>query len=71
MATKKNAPEPNPNERKGITFRLPLWVIEGLRSLAEENDRTLNGQVSAILKTHLKASGIGVESDGDESDGGE
>jgi hypothetical protein len=42
------------DEIKGYTVRLPLHVLEKLRSAAQQNNRSLNGEILTAIEEHLK-----------------
>lgn len=41
--------------KKNISMTLDVDVIEGMRKLAEENDRSLSQYVNLVLKKYLKS----------------
>jgi len=41
--------------KKNVSMTLDVDVIEGMRRLAEENDRSLSQYVNLILKRYLKS----------------
>lgn len=41
--------------KKNISMTLDVEVIEGMRKLAEENDRSLSQYVNLVLKKYLKS----------------
>jgi len=41
---------------QAVTIRFPLSVLEGVRAVAKQHDRSLNGEVIAALREHIKRS---------------
>jgi hypothetical protein len=39
-----------------LTIRFPLEVLKELRAVAKQHDRSLNGEVIAAVREHLKRS---------------
>jgi hypothetical protein len=54
MARRKNE-----EEVEALYVELPVSLMERFRQLAEENDRTLKGEVSRALEGHLERHGKG------------
>jgi hypothetical protein len=52
---KKNADR---HKQKTVSFRLPEELMELFRTLAEQNRRTLSGEVRVAIENHLSAHGI-------------
>jgi hypothetical protein len=44
--------------QKTVSFRLPESLMEQLRALADQNRRTLSGEVRVALESHLATSGL-------------
>ncbi|MFO1053138.1 MAG: Arc family DNA-binding protein [Planctomycetota bacterium] len=53
-------------ERKGFLVRLPVEVLEQLRSWAEQEMRSVNGQIEWVLREALRARKRSVEPKGDD-----
>jgi hypothetical protein len=41
---------------QSVTIRFPLEVLKELRAVAKQHDRSLNGEVIAAVREHLKRS---------------
>ena len=41
--------------KKNVSLTLEVEVIEGIRKLAEENDRSFSQYVNSVLKRYLKS----------------
>ena len=43
--------------KKNVSVTLEVEIIEGIRKLAEENDRSFSQYVNIVLKRYLKSRG--------------
>jgi hypothetical protein len=46
------------HKQKTVSFRLPEHLMEVFRTLAEQNRRTLSGEVRIAIENHLAAHGV-------------
>jgi hypothetical protein len=57
----KSKKPPKRPRQKTVSFRLPDDLVEQMRVLAEQNRRTLSGEVQMAFEKHLSSNGFGGE----------
>lgn len=56
--------------KKGFLLRLPPPLFDALRSWAEQDMRSINGQIEWLLREAVRRRGVTIEAPRDEGDDG-